>query len=140
MNSEIIEGTLELKPVAIERIHRLGRPDPNKTRPVIFKLLDMRDKSSILKNGHKLKNTNFSIGEDFSKKVRNVRKKLWESAKPNRDKKEKVALAFTKLYINDKAYVWDSDKNERVPLQKNDAMNRSRPMTRLHALAIGSSH
>lgn len=140
VNNEIIENILELKPVAIERIHRLGRPESNKTRPVIFKLLDTRDKSSILKNGYKLKGTNFSIGEDFSKKIREVRKKLWDSAKPNRDKKDKVALAFTKLYINDKAYVWDSDKGERVPLQKNEATNRSRPMTRQHAQTQGTSH
>lgn len=42
----------------------------------------------ILKNGKKLKGKDYSIGEDFSKNVRELRKKLWDSAKPNRDKKK----------------------------------------------------
>lgn len=44
VKEEIITKILE--PVAIERIHRLGSRETNKTRPVIFKLLDARDKSS----------------------------------------------------------------------------------------------
>ena len=108
VNKDIIQSILELEPVQIERIHRLGRHAPNKTRPVILKLLDSRQKWGILKNGFKLKDTKLAIGEDFSPKTRETRKKLWDSAKPNREKKEKVALAYTKLYINDIAYVWDN--------------------------------
>lgn len=132
VNNDIIVSILELEPVQIERIHRLGRPAPNKIRPVIMKLFDSRQKAAILKNGFKLKDTDLSIGEDFSRKTREIRKKLWDSAKSNREKKDKVALAYTKLYINDIAYVWDDLKDERVPLQKNDD-TVNRPKTRRNA-------
>lgn len=140
MNNDIIKGILELDPVAIERIHRLGRPSPGKVRPVILKLLDSRDKTKILKQGSKLKGTHFSIGEDFSVRVREIRRKLWQSCKTNRDNGDKASLVYDKLYINKKEYVWDEDKNDKVPVQKNDARKRytletegRRPNTRSQA-------
>lgn len=121
VNKSIIEDTLELKPAAIERIHRIGRAQPNKTRPVILKLQDSREKFSILKRGHKLRGTSLSIGEDFSKRVREIRRKLWNSAKANRENNEKVSLVFDKLYINNHAYVWSNEKDDKVPLKKKHA-------------------
>lgn len=100
---------------------------------MVVRLLNSRDKSAILRNGYKLKNTNISIGEDFSRRVRDVRRKLWASAKPNRDKHEKVSLSFDKMYIDKVAYVWDDEKNDRVPVQKNENGRLSRPITRSHA-------
>lgn len=135
VNKTIVQDTLGLERVSIERIHRLGRAERNKNRPVIFKLLDFRQKSSILKSGYKLKNTSFSIGEDFSPRIRDIRRKLWNSAKENREKKEKVSLVFDKLFINNQAFTWDEEKNDKVLAQKKDEV-RSRPQTRqarLHA-------
>ncbi|XP_077532690.1 uncharacterized protein LOC144145064 [Haemaphysalis longicornis] len=124
VNNEVIKGILELDPVAIERIHRLGRPSPGKVRPVILKLLDSRDKTKILKQCIKLKDTDFSIGEDFSVRVREIRRKLWQSCKTHRDNGDKASLVYDKLYINKKEFVWDEDKNDIVPVQKNDARKR----------------
>ncbi|XP_077512299.1 uncharacterized protein LOC144123324 [Amblyomma americanum] len=135
VNKSIIQDTLKLDPVAFERIHRLGRPQANKNRPVIFKLLDARNKSAILKQGFKLKDTKYAIGEDFSPRIREIRKKLWNSAKENRQKGDKVSLAFDKLFINRCAFVWDHETNDKVPLKKNEEQEetvekRSPPTTR----------
>uniref|UniRef100_A0A6G5A9P1 Uncharacterized protein n=1 Tax=Rhipicephalus microplus TaxID=6941 RepID=A0A6G5A9P1_RHIMP len=65
INNTVAKGVLKIEPVSIERIHRLGKRSANKTRPIIFKLLDDRDKTKILKNCHKLKDTDISISEDF---------------------------------------------------------------------------
>ncbi|XP_077492093.1 uncharacterized protein LOC144102810 [Amblyomma americanum] len=130
VNKDIFHDILGLDPIPIERIHRLGKPAIDKTRPVILKLLDSRHKTVILKNGKKLKGKDYSIGEDFSQNVRELRKKLWDSAKPNRDKKERVSLVFDKLYINNIPYVWDYEKNDKVKVQKNDGIGASRPVTR----------
>lgn len=135
VNTGILKDIMKLEPVGIERIHRIGRPETGKVRPVIFKLLDGRDKARILKNGSKLKNTTLAIGEDFSPKIRDIRRKLWASAKANRDNNEKVNLAFDKLYIDDQAYVWDSDKGERISVKKNDG-SETRPMTRRYAQSL----
>lgn len=135
VNEGIIREILDLEPVAIERIHRLGRGGLNKTRPVILKLLDAREKTAVLKNGFKLKGTEFSIGEDFSRKLRETRKKLWDSAKENRENKEKVSLAYNKLFINSRVFIWDDEKNERVEIKKYDKVEQrkneaNRPATR----------
>lgn len=130
VNDNIIKGKLELEPVAIERIHRIGQPGTDKTRPVILKLLDSSKKMPILRSCKKLKGTNISIGEDFSQRIRDVRKKLWDSAKPNRENNDKVSLSFDRLFINDCAFIWDEDKNERVSLQKKSMSERGRPQTR----------
>lgn len=137
VNSKVIADILELDPVTIESIHRLGKPAPNRIRPIIFKLLDFRNKAQILKRGAKLKDTGISIGEDFSRRIRDVRKKLWDSAKQNRLNKEKVSLAFDKLYINKQCYKWDDVKNERVLIKKND-LDLSRPMTRQRAQSLST--
>lgn len=53
----------------VERIHRLGRPkqgDDRKSRPIILKIADYRDKANIMKNCSKLKGSAIFIGEDFS--------------------------------------------------------------------------
>lgn len=114
INNTVAKGVLKIEPVSIERIHRLGKPSANKTRPIIFKLLDDRDKTKILKNCHKLKDTDISISEDFSQRVRNIRKKLWDSAKPNKESGQKVHLVYDKISIDRILYRWDDTVNDKV--------------------------
>nr|XP_037282435.1 uncharacterized protein LOC119175631 [Rhipicephalus microplus] len=128
VNKGIVQDILGLQPVTIERIHRLGKPAQNKTRPVMLRLLDSRQKSIILREGRKLKNTGLSIGEDFCKRTREIRRLLWNSAKANREHHDKVSLSLDKLYINDQVFTWDEGKGERVPLRKN--AEAKRPNTR----------
>ncbi|XP_075526844.1 uncharacterized protein LOC142558589 isoform X3 [Dermacentor variabilis] len=112
VNEKVIRHTLKLEPVAIERIHRLGKPMANKTRPIIFKLLDFRDKTKILRNCQKLKDTVYAISEDFSPRVRDIRKKLWQYGKARKESGDKVALVYDKLKINSCLYSWDEKNNE----------------------------
>ncbi|CAN7942572.1 unnamed protein product, partial [Ixodes pacificus] len=111
VTKEIIEDRLQLQPVPIERIHRIGKFSPEKPRPVILKLLDFRDKMKILRNCQKLKGSKFSINEDFSKNVQELRKKLLERTKQNKTSGDKVTLRFDKVKINDQMYAWDENKN-----------------------------
>ncbi|XP_077564723.1 uncharacterized protein LOC144180217 [Haemaphysalis longicornis] len=114
INDQIAKTILEIEPVSIERIHRFGKPNPNKTRPIILKLLDDRDKTKILKNCHKLKGSEISISEDFSKRVRLIRKKLWDSAKPNKESGQKVHLVYDKISIDRTLYRWDDSIDDKV--------------------------
>lgn len=117
INETIITDILKCSPVAIERIHRLGKPRPNKQRPIILKLVDSREKNTILKSCSKLKGTNYSISEDFSARVRDIRKKLWNYGKPKKEAGDKVALAYDKLWINDEPFYWDDVSNKVIPLK-----------------------
>lgn len=51
----------------IERAHRLGRPNPERTIPIIVNFQSFKVKQHVLSRGFKLENCNFSVGEDFSK-------------------------------------------------------------------------
>ncbi|XP_077560605.1 uncharacterized protein LOC144175397 [Haemaphysalis longicornis] len=117
INEKILKNILEIEPVAIERIHRLGRAAEGKNRPVILKLLNSRDKAKVFKNCHKLKETDFAISEDFSPRVREIRRKLWNSARANKDAGDKVTLSYDKLYINKETFIWDNEKNDKVPIK-----------------------
>nr|XP_037284169.1 uncharacterized protein LOC119176932 [Rhipicephalus microplus] len=72
----VFKEKLDIDGVGIERIHSLGKPATNKTRPTILKLLDFRDKTRVFKNCHKLKGTDLSVSEDFSVRVRDIRRNL----------------------------------------------------------------
>lgn len=86
-----------------------------------MKLLDYRDKTQILSNCYKLKGSSFSIGEDFSWRVRNIRKKLWNYAKARKESGDKVSLSYDKLRINDDLYRWDDETNDVALIQTHSA-------------------
>ncbi|XP_077511132.1 uncharacterized protein LOC144121671 [Amblyomma americanum] len=116
VSEKILNDILKVPNVAIERIHRLGRPAEKKCRPLIFKLLNGRDKGRILQNCSKLKNTKYVISEDFSPRVQSIRKKLWNSAQQQKANGAKVGLFFDKIKINGKLFRWDETLEERVPV------------------------
>ncbi|XP_049522591.1 uncharacterized protein LOC125945068 [Dermacentor silvarum] len=109
--STLFEEQLEIKCPSIERCHRIGRRHADRPRPIIMKLLDYREKTNVLKNGHKLKGSDFRISEDFSQRVRSIRKKIWEASKPYRDNGSIVHLSFDHAFINKVKYNWHDDTN-----------------------------
>uniref|UniRef100_A0A147BIZ2 Myosin light chain kinase n=1 Tax=Ixodes ricinus TaxID=34613 RepID=A0A147BIZ2_IXORI len=117
---KVVEGffkskmSVEVK--SLERIHRLGRVARGKPRPIILRFGNYNERQNVLRNAKKLKGTRIFINEDFSKNVRMIRKKLWESAKENRERGEKVYLSYDKLKINGVTYAWELDTNQRVEL------------------------
>lgn len=114
ISEQILKNILKIKPVPIERIHRIGKQNAQKPRPVMLKLLDLRDKVTILRNCTKLKGTTFSVGEDFSNRVRYIRKMLWQIAKTKKEAGDKVFLVCDKLKVNEDLYRWDDDTNDIV--------------------------
>lgn len=54
-----------------------------------------------------------SVTEDFSMRVREIRKKLWLSSSEERNNGAKAKLVFDKLAIGDTMYAWDKVTNKR---------------------------
>ncbi|XP_077491437.1 uncharacterized protein LOC144102044 [Amblyomma americanum] len=100
--SEFLDITLD--PKTIDRTHRLGRHEPDRCRPLIAKFALFKTKDEILANGRKFKNTDYSVGEDFSRRVRNVRKHLVTFAK---SKTNRFSLRYKTLFIGSRRYIFD---------------------------------
>ncbi|XP_065297986.1 uncharacterized protein [Dermacentor albipictus] len=99
---------IALDPKDIERAHRLGRHTPNHLRPIIVKFISSKAKETILSKGPKFKGTKFSVGEDYTRRVQNIRKHLVSFAK---EKTNKFSLRYKTLHIGPKRYFFDETTN-----------------------------
>lgn len=88
-----------------ERVHRLGKFASNKCRPIIAKFTFFKDKQAILAGAHRLKNTGFSIREDFSQATRQAHRKLLQFA---RERNCPFKLNVDKLRIDNTTYIYDT--------------------------------
>ncbi|XP_037508354.1 uncharacterized protein LOC119384134 [Rhipicephalus sanguineus] len=95
---------LTINPKEIERVHRLGRHPIERGRPIIVKFSFYKMKEAVLSNARKLKGTNYSIAQDFSRSVRNARKHLVAFAKT---KSARFQLSYKTLSIGSKKYIYD---------------------------------
>lgn len=92
----------------------MGRFEVGKNRPIIVKLTHFKDKSGILLAGPKLKDTSFSIREDYSAKVRVARKKLFTYGQQNN---ASFKIRFDKLLIGKKVFTYNADTDSVVELK-----------------------
>ena len=68
----------------IERAHRVGEKKRGQERHIVVQFNSYKIKLDILRNCKKLKGTNFSIFEDFSKETASIRKEKWKEVLKNR--------------------------------------------------------
>ncbi|XP_077528899.1 uncharacterized protein LOC144141207 [Haemaphysalis longicornis] len=94
-----------IDPKEIDRAHRLGRHAANRHRPIIAKFTFHKTKETVLTNAPKLKETDFSIGEDFSQSVRTARRHLVNFAKT---KSTKFQIRYKTLHMGSKRYIFDN--------------------------------
>ena len=104
---DFLTDKLELsRTIEFDRVHRLNSK-PNS--PVIARCTYFKDKNAILKARYKLKGSNIFLGEDFSVRVREIRKKLGPHLKAARDQGKRATMIFDHLLINGKKYTLDSE-------------------------------
>ena len=87
----------------IERAHRLGRSGSGR-RPIIIKFLSFKTKSLILGSGHLLRGTGVGISEDFSARVRGIRRQLIPIMKQAKADGRRASIRYDKLIIDGKEY------------------------------------
>ena len=96
---DLLTDTLEMaEDVSFDRIHRLG---PGKKSPIIARCTFFKQKISILKAKSKLKDNDsgVSISEDYTQRVRDVRKKLIPHLKSAKEEGKRATLVFDHLLI-----------------------------------------
>ena len=92
--------------ITFQRVHRLGkaRNGPN-ARPVIARFLLYKQRQQVLKNAYKLKDSNYSISEDFCKTTRDFRKMLVPHLKAAKRGGRRAHIKIDTLFIDDQSYV-----------------------------------
>ncbi|XP_070557445.1 uncharacterized protein [Ptychodera flava] len=90
--------------IEFERVHRVVNAPPIRgEKPIIAKFTKFKDRSKVLTNANKLKDTNISIGEDFSRRMRNIRAKLFafRKAQLEENNAKKIQIRYDKLIVTD---------------------------------------
>ena len=105
---EKIKGILRSKlgidrHVEIERAHRMGRYNERNENPrtIIFKLLNWKDRETILNNSNRLKDTGIFINEDFSDATMEIRKELRKEKKKHREAGKYSVIVYDRSIVQD---------------------------------------
>ena len=77
----LFKEQLELEDISVERAHRAGNKGKNNKRTIVLKLASFKDKLKIIAEARKLKGTNISINEDYSKETLEIRKENGKKSK-----------------------------------------------------------
>ena len=83
----VLTNKLGIAEVHIERAHRGG--------------MLKRDKSNIMKNANKLKNTGIYINEDFCKETNDIRKSLWPKVQELRKQNKYAYIQYNRIISRD---------------------------------------
>ncbi|KAH8022637.1 hypothetical protein HPB51_000937 [Rhipicephalus microplus] len=87
----------------ILRARRIGPFVPNRCRLIVIKFASLDVRNSILSLKSKLKGTGINLQEDFSKVIRQARKKLFDFGKASG---RPFNMHYNKLYSEGKCYVY----------------------------------
>ena len=82
-------------------------------QPIIACVTDYKDKINILKERHRLKGTQIFLSEDYTSRVRNVRKKLTTFIKQIRQQSKdiNVMMKFDHLILDGERYDFCEQQN-----------------------------
>ena len=89
-----------------QRVHRLGKPNPTSSRPIIVRFLRFTDKEEVMSEARKkLKDKDYFMYDDIPKDLYDLRKQQKEKFKQARDKGYRVHLSKAhpdQLFVNGK--------------------------------------
>ena len=91
------------------RAHRV-QSKTDGPRPIVAKFTSCRKREEMLKEKKHLRGTNYFVMEDFSKRVIEERKILYEEARKKRTDGENAHVRFNRLYTSKGVFRWDGMK------------------------------
>ena len=98
----LFEEKLQLENISVERVHWAGNKEKNNTRTIVVKLASFKDKLKTISVAPKLKGTNISVNEDYSKETLEIRKEKWKEVKELRKNGTYAILVYDKVVIKGK--------------------------------------
>lgn len=108
----------------IERAHRLGYSNSGK-RPIIAKFCNFKIKNDLIKNGKKLKGTNYAISEDFSQKVKTQRNEMKPFLEIAKAEGKHAYLSFNKLVVDGKKLNYEEVVNSKGSKPNREDQNKT---------------
>lgn len=78
--------------ITFHRVHRLGKQQKDKPRPIIAKFEHYKQKEMVKNKGKELKGTNYGMNDHFPREINERRKILYPILKENRKKKTSAQL------------------------------------------------
>ena len=103
---------VELARSDFTRAHRV--PCKTGPRPIIAKFTSSRKREEMLKEKKYLRGTDIFVMEDFSQRVAEQRKVLYDEAKKKWTKGEWACVRFNKLYTNNGVFKWNAMEGHLV--------------------------
>lgn len=122
-NADIISVTIkifstklnvEINPLDINNIYRVGIKSENKRRPVIVELVRYIKKQEIFAQVAKLKGTGISLAHDLTPEEREEKKILYSHYKAARAKNYLAKIRKNTLYVNGDPYTYEDLKNKEL--------------------------
>ena len=95
------------RPVAIQRVHRLGAPKPGKTRPIIVCFRDYPDVEVVLSNSKALQGKRQGISRDIPDPLRKARSNLEADRRKARQDGKRAVIAYPAKLVVDGVVVRD---------------------------------
>jgi hypothetical protein len=109
---EVITDNCEIaEDIEFDRVHRLGS---KVNAPVIARCTFYKDKVKLLKAKQKLKGSDIFIGEDFSRGVRETRKKLSVFLKAKKDEGQNAKMVHDHLVVEGEKFFLSPDGQSLV--------------------------
>lgn len=92
-------------------VHRFGKRNNNRPRPIVARFIYHKDLRLVLENATWLKNTPYGIHEQFPKSVEDNRRKLYPVMKDAKRQGKNAILVRDKLFINGTQYIPNTSEN-----------------------------
>ncbi|XP_070573906.1 uncharacterized protein [Ptychodera flava] len=105
--------------IEFDRVHRLTNAR-TRPQPIIAKFSRYQQRKQVFEAAKNLKGTDFQISEDFTRRVRDTRRKLGRHLAAARNEGKRAFLSFDKLKIDGTTYVYDTSSDDIRPLSRRD--------------------
>ena len=86
---------------SVRRIKDVKFDSNNTPRTIVAKFLDYKEKEEVMWRHYKLKDTTYSVREDFSKETVEIRKKLWDQVKMLQEDGKYTVIKSDKIVTRD---------------------------------------
>ena len=138
--SGILKENLQIqKELLFTRVHRLGKKDQNKKRPIILRCHFYPDRELIWKNRRLLKGTGIIMREDYPESIEQDRRSLLPYCNAAKEKKMKTSLRGDTLLIEGQTYkVEDRHKLDEY-VKPREVYEKQLPEKKLHLFFSNTS-